>query len=71
MQQTISIMQRSINQYELKNADIVITPHLKQMSSGDFKSKKCRNPSGEVAAQDQMAALKKNYDPEPRANFPS
>ena len=58
MQQTISIMQRSINQYELKNADIVITPHLKQMSSGDFKSRNAAILAGEVAAQDQMAALK-------------
>lgn len=58
MQQTISIMQRSINQYELKNADIVITPHLKQMSSGDFKSRSAAILAGEVAAQDQMAALK-------------
>ena len=58
MQQTISIMQRSINQYELKSADIVITPHLKQMSSGDFKSRNAAILAGEVVAQDQMAALK-------------
>mgnify|MGYP000104752567 FL=1 len=58
MQQTISIMQRSINQYELKSADIVITPHLKQMSSGDFKSRNAAILAGEVAAQEQMAALK-------------
>lgn len=58
MQQTISIMQRSINQYELKNADIVITPHLKQMSSGDFKSRNAAILAGEVAAQEQMGALK-------------
>ena len=58
MQQTISIMQRSINQYELKNADIVITPHLKQMSSGDFKSRNAAILAGEVAAQEQMMALK-------------
>ncbi|MBU3593643.1 patatin-like phospholipase family protein [Polynucleobacter sp. 71A-WALBACH] len=58
MQQTISIMQRSINQFELKSADIVITPHLKQMSSGDFKSRNAAILAGEVATQDQMAALK-------------
>ena len=58
MQQTISIMQRSINQYELKSADIVITPHLKQMSSGDFKSRNAAILAGEVAAQEQMAVLK-------------
>jgi NTE family protein len=58
MQQTISIMQRSINQYELKSADIVITPHLKQMSSGDFRSRNAAILAGEVATQDQMTALK-------------
>ena len=58
MQQTISIMQRSINQYELKSADIVITPHLKQMSSGDFKSRNAAILAGEVAAQEQMALIK-------------
>ena len=58
MQQTISIMQRSINQYELKSADIVITPHLKQMSSGDFKSRNAAILAGEVATQEQMGLIK-------------
>jgi NTE family protein len=58
LQQTISIMQRSINQYELKSADIVIQPHLKQMSSGDFKSRNGAILAGEVAAQEQMALIK-------------
>ena len=58
MQQTISIMQRSINQYELKNADIVITPLLKQMSSGEFKSRNAAILAGEVAAQEQMGLIK-------------
>jgi len=58
LQQTISIMQRSINQYELKGADIVITPHLKQMSSGDFKSRNSAILAGEIAAQEQMSLIK-------------
>jgi len=58
LQQTISIMQRSINQYELKSADVVITPHLKQMSGGDFKSRNAAILAGEVAAQEQMALIK-------------
>jgi NTE family protein len=58
MQQTISIMQRSINQYELKSADIVITPLLKQMSSGEFKSRNAAILAGEVAAQEQMGLIK-------------
>ena len=58
LQQTISIMQRSINQYELKAADIVITPLLKQMSSGDFRSRNAAILAGEVAAQEQMGLIK-------------
>ena len=58
LQQTISIMQRSINQYELKSADIVIQPQLKQMSSGDFKSRNAAILAGEVATQEQMALIK-------------
>ena len=58
LQQTISIMQRSINQYELKSADIVIQPHLLQLSSGDFRSRNAAILAGEVAAQDQMALIK-------------
>ena len=58
LQQTISIMQRSINQYELKSADIVIQPQLKQMSSGDFKSRNAAILAGEVATQEQMVLIK-------------
>ena len=58
LQQTISIMQRSINQYELKSADIVIQPQLNQMSSGEFKSRNAAILAGEVATQEQMALIK-------------
>ena len=58
LQQTISIMQRSINQYELKSADIVIQPQLKQMSASDFKSRNAAILAGEVAAQEQMVLIK-------------
>ena len=58
LQHTISIMQNSINQFELKSADIVITPQLKQMSSGDFKSRNAAILAGEAATQDQMALIK-------------
>ena len=58
LQQTISIMQRSINQYELKSADIVIQPQLLQMSSGDFKSRSAAVLAGEIATQEQMALIK-------------
>ena len=58
LHQTISIMQRSINQYELKSADIIIQPQLKQMNSGDFKSRNAAILAGEVAAQEQMGLIK-------------
>ena len=58
LQQTISIMQQSINQYELKSADIAITPQLKQMSSGDFKSRNAAILAGEIATQEQMGLIK-------------
>ena len=58
LQQTISIMQRSINQYELKSADIVITPQLKQMSGGDFRYRNAAILAGEAAAQEQMTLIK-------------
>ena len=58
LEQTISIMQRSINQFELKTADIVIQPQLKQMSSGDFKSRNAAILAGEIAAQEQMALIR-------------
>ncbi len=58
LQQTISIMQRSINQFELKSADIVITPQLKQMSGSDFKSRNAAILAGEVATQEQIGLIK-------------
>ena len=58
LQQTISIMQRSINQFELKSADIVITPHLKQMGGSDFRSRNAAILAGEEAAQEQMGLIK-------------
>jgi NTE family protein len=58
LQHTIAIMQSSINQFELKSADIVITPQLKQMSSGDFRSRNAAILAGESAAQEQMTLIK-------------
>jgi NTE family protein len=58
LQQTISIMQNSINQYELKSADIAIQPQLKQMSGRDFKARNAAILAGEVATQEQMALIK-------------
>ena len=51
-------MQRSINQYELKSADVIIQPHLLQMGGSDFRSRNAAILAGEVAAQEQMTLIK-------------
>lgn len=58
LQQTISIMQQSINQYEIAKADIVITPQLKQMGSADFRSRNAAILAGEQAAQERLLEIK-------------
>lgn len=56
--QTFSIMSRSINNWELKEADIVIQPPLVGVSSADFTARMRAVESGHQAAEAQMAALK-------------
>lgn len=58
LQQTINIMQQSINQYEIAKADVVITPQLKQMGSADFRSRNAAILAGELAAQEKIAEIK-------------
>ena len=58
LQQTISIMQQSINSYELQSADIVIQPKLQQMGGADFKARSAAILAGEIATQEKMAQIK-------------
>lgn len=58
LQQTISIMQQSINQYEIARSDVVITPQLKQMGSADFRARNAAILAGELAAQEKIAEIK-------------
>lgn len=58
LQQTINIMQQSINQYEIARADVVITPQLKQMGSADFRARNAAILAGELAAQEKIAEIK-------------
>lgn len=58
LQQTISIMQQSINSYELQGADIVIQPKLQQMGGADFKARSAAILAGEIATQEKMAQIK-------------
>ena len=56
--QTFAIMGRSINQFELKDADVVIRPRLAGMSSADFTARRRAIDSGREAALAGLAALR-------------
>jgi NTE family protein len=56
--QTFSIMGRSINQWELREADIVLRPKLAGVSSADFASRTRSIQAGREAAQAALADLR-------------
>ena len=56
--QTFAIMGKSINQLELKDADVVIRPLLAGVSSADFTARKRAIDAGRVAAQAALGALR-------------
>ena len=56
--QTFSIMGRSISQFELKDADVVIRPRLVGVSSADFTARKRAIDSGREAALVGLPALR-------------
>lgn len=56
--QTFAIMGHSINQYELKDADIVIQPKLGSMKGNDFPGRNLAVLAGEQAAAAIMPELK-------------
>ena len=56
--QTFSIMGQRINSYELKEADVVITPALGKMGSADFAGRNLAILAGEQAAAAVMPQLK-------------
>ncbi|MBQ5941222.1 MULTISPECIES: patatin-like phospholipase family protein [unclassified Massilia] len=58
LMQTFSIMGQRLNHYELKEADIVITPALGNMGSADFNSRNLAILAGEQAAASVMSQLK-------------
>lgn len=59
LMQTFSIMGQTINQYELKNADIVIRPELADMKGSDFAGRNLAILAGERAAMLVMPEIKK------------
>lgn len=56
--QTFAIMGRSINNFELREADVVLRPKLNDVSSADFASRKYSILAGREAALAQLADLK-------------
>jgi NTE family protein len=58
LMQTFTIMGQRINQLELKDADVVITPALGAMGSADFNGRNLAVLSGEQAASTVMTQLK-------------
>lgn len=56
--QTFSIMSKSINYFELKEADVVIRPTLVGVSSADFRARKRAIESGRQAMLQALPALR-------------
>jgi NTE family protein len=56
--QTFAIMGKSINEYALQGADVVIRPELVGVKSGDFTAKRRSIDAGKIAMQQQISQLK-------------
>jgi NTE family protein len=56
--QTFSIMGKSINTFELRDADVVVRPNLSGISSADFGSRKRAIEAGRSAMQQAMPQLR-------------
>jgi NTE family protein len=56
--QTFAIMGRSINQFELRDADIVLRPALNGISSADFTARRRAILAGREAAQAALPSLR-------------
>jgi len=60
--QTFSIMGQRINQYELKDADVVIAPSLGKMAGNDFAGRNQAILAGEQAAAQVMSQIKQKLE---------
>ena len=56
--QTFSIMGRSINNFELRDADVVLRPRLPDVSSADFTARKRSIQAGRDATLAQLQLLR-------------
>ena len=56
--QTFAIMGRSINHFELRDADVVLRPRLAGVSGTDFSARKRSIVAGREAALAQLGGLR-------------
>jgi NTE family protein len=56
--QTFAIMGRSINRFELRDADVLLRPDLPHVSGTDFGARDLAIQAGRVAARSQLALLR-------------
>jgi len=56
--QTFAIMGRSINNFELRDADVLVRPKLTNVGGADFSARKRSIQAGREAAQAQLALLR-------------
>ncbi|HZN46581.1 MAG TPA: patatin-like phospholipase family protein, partial [Ramlibacter sp.] len=56
--QTFAIMGKSINSWELKDADIVVRPALAGMGSGDFAGKRRAIDAGRAAMRELLPQVR-------------
>ena len=60
--QTFSIMGKSINSFELKDAEVVVRPALNGVSSADFTARRKSIEAGRAAMQQALPALRRAID---------
>ena len=66
LMQTFSIMGRSINMFELREADIVIRPKLDGVGSADFTARRRAIQAGREAALAMLPLLRQRFDAKTR-----
>ena len=66
LMQTFSIMGRSINMFELREADVVIRPKLEGVSSADFTARRRAIQAGRDAAQAMLPLLRQRIEAKTR-----
>ncbi len=66
LMQTFSIMSKSINRYELRDADVVVRPALLGVSSADFSSRKRAIEAGRQAMLQALPLLRQRIEDKTR-----